>query len=110
MIASLAREQLGEFDRLGGLGGGARKWLTGTYLFGTRLCDAAEVAGFARRLARLGIAKMLRVELILPTAGYWSGCGGTGLSPSTRHGLCMRNSSSCCRCWPRFCPAVQRAP
>ena len=34
---------------------------------------------FARRLARLGIAKMLRVELILPTAGPDTGLRGSGL-------------------------------
>jgi 23S rRNA (adenine2030-N6)-methyltransferase len=73
-------EQLGEFDRLAqGLAAAHRKWPIGTYLLWYPIKDAAEVAGFARRLARLGIAKMLRVELILPTAGPDTGLRGTGL-------------------------------
>ena len=59
-------EQPGEFSRLAqGLAAAHRKWPTGIYLLWYPIKDAAEVAAFARRLARLGIAKMLRVELIL---------------------------------------------
>ncbi len=56
-----------------------RKWPTGIYLLWYPIKDQAEVAAFARSLARLGIAKMLRVELILPTAGPDTGLRGSGL-------------------------------
>ena len=46
---------------------------------GIRSRTPAEVQAFARGLARLGIAKMLRVELILPTAGPDTGLRGSGL-------------------------------
>ena len=58
-------EQPDEFARLAqGLAAAHRKWPTGIYLLWYPIKDQAEVAAFARRLARLGIAKMLRVELI----------------------------------------------
>jgi 23S rRNA (adenine2030-N6)-methyltransferase len=73
-------EQPGEFTRLAqSLAAAHRKWPTGTYLLWYPIKDTAEVAAFARGLARLGIAKMLRVELILPTAGPDTGLRGTGL-------------------------------
>jgi 23S rRNA (adenine2030-N6)-methyltransferase len=73
-------EQPGEFIRLAqGLAGAHRKWATGIYLLWYPIKDLADATSFARRLARLRIAKMLRVELIVapPTAG--SGLSGTGL-------------------------------
>ena len=73
-------EQPGEFSRLAqGLAAAHRKWPTGSYLFWYPIKDDAEVSGFARRLVRLGIAKMLRVELILATAGANTGLRGSGL-------------------------------
>jgi 23S rRNA (adenine2030-N6)-methyltransferase len=73
-------EQPGEFARLSqALAAAHRKWPTGIYLLWYPIKDVAEVAGFARGLARLGIAKMLRVELILPTAGPDTGLRGSGL-------------------------------
>jgi 23S rRNA (adenine2030-N6)-methyltransferase len=73
-------EQPDEFARLAqALSVAHRKWPTGTYLLWYPIKDAAEVAAFARGLARLGIAKMLRVELILPTAGPDTGLRGSGL-------------------------------
>ena len=62
-------EQPDEFSRLAaGLAAAHRKWPTGIYLLWYPIKDAAEVAAFVRKLARLGIAKMLRVELIVATA------------------------------------------
>ena len=73
-------EQPDEFARLAqGLAAAHRKWPTGIYLLWYPIKDPAEVAAFARGLARLGIAKMLRVELILPTAGPDTGLRGSGL-------------------------------
>ena len=73
-------EQPGEFVRLAqGLAAAHRKWPTGVYLLWYPIKDQAEVAAFAKSLARLGIAKMLRVELILPTAGPDTGLRGSGL-------------------------------
>jgi 23S rRNA (adenine2030-N6)-methyltransferase len=73
-------EQPGEFPRLAqGLAAAHRKWPTGVYLLWYPIKDQAEVAAFARSLSRLGIAKMLRVELMLPTALPDSGLRGSGL-------------------------------
>ena len=73
-------EQPGEFVRLAqGLAAAHRKWPTGVYLLWYPIKDHAEVAAFAKSLARLGIAKMLRVELNLPTAGPDIGLRGSGL-------------------------------
>jgi 23S rRNA (adenine2030-N6)-methyltransferase len=73
-------EQPGEFTRLAqGLATAHRKWPTGVYLLWYPIKDPAEVAAFAKRMARLGIAKMLRVELNLPTAGADTGLRGSGL-------------------------------
>ena len=73
-------EQPGEFVRLAqGLAAAHRKWPTGIYLLWYPIKDQAEVAAFAKSLVRLGIAKMLRVELILPTAGPDTGLRGSGL-------------------------------
>ena len=73
-------EQPREFARIAdGLSAAHRKWPTGIYLLWYPIKDQAEVAGFARGLARLGIAKMLRVELILPTAGAGTSLRGSGL-------------------------------
>ena len=56
-----------------------RKWPTGSYLLWYPIKDTAEVAAFVRKLARLGIAKMLRVELIVATASDDLGLRGSGL-------------------------------
>jgi 23S rRNA (adenine2030-N6)-methyltransferase len=73
-------EQPGEFARLAqGLAAAHRKWPSGIYLLWYPIKDTAEVAAFARGLAQLGIAKMLRMELILPTAGLDTGLRGSGL-------------------------------
>jgi len=73
-------EQPGEFSRLAQEFSAAhRKWPTGVYLLWYPIKDAAEVAAFTRGLARLGIAKMLRVELIVATATDTSGLRGSGL-------------------------------
>jgi len=73
-------EQPDEFARLAqALSAAHRKWPTGTYLLWFPVKDEAEVSDFARGLARLGIAKMLRAELILPTARPDLGLRGSGL-------------------------------
>jgi 23S rRNA (adenine2030-N6)-methyltransferase len=73
-------EQPNEFARLAqALSAAHRKWPTGTYLLWYPIKDEAEVADFAHGLARRGIAKMLRAELILPTPGPDTGLRGSGL-------------------------------
>jgi len=73
-------EQPGEFPRLvRGLAAAHRKWPTGVYLLWYPIKDQAEVAAFARSLPWLGIAKILRVELMLPTAVPDTGLRGSGL-------------------------------
>ena len=73
-------EQPGEFTRLvQALAAAHRKWPTGIYLLWYPIKDRSEVAAFARKLARLGIAKMLRVELIVEHAGPTEGLRGSGL-------------------------------
>ena len=73
-------EQPDEFVRLAqGLTTAHRKWPTGIYLLWYPIKDQTEVGTFAKRLVQLDIAKMLRVELVLPTAGSETGLRGTGL-------------------------------
>jgi 23S rRNA (adenine2030-N6)-methyltransferase len=88
-------EQPDEFARLAErLAAAHRKWPTGSYLLWYPIKDDAEVAAFVRRLARSGIAKLLRAELILPAAspglGLNAGLRGSGLiavnPPWTLHG------------------------
>ena len=88
-------EQPDEFSRLArGLAMAHRKWPTGIYLLWYPIKDLAKVAGFGRGLARLGIAKMLRVELNVSAAdqadGKDGGLHGSGLiavnPPWTLHG------------------------
>ena len=63
-------EQPDEFDRLArALAGAHRKWPTGIYALWYPIKDALETERFARRLARLGIGRMLRAELTLPAKG-----------------------------------------
>jgi 23S rRNA (adenine2030-N6)-methyltransferase len=73
-------EQPDEFTRLAQAFAAAhRKWPSGVYLLWYPIKDAAEAAAFVRRLTRAGIAKMLRIELILATAGADLGLRGSGL-------------------------------
>ncbi len=73
-------EQPDEYSRLAeGLAAAHRKWPTGLYLLWYPIKDRAAVAGFAKKLAGLGIVKMLRVELTLPSPDSDTGLRGTGL-------------------------------
>lgn len=73
-------EQEGEFSRLvQGLAAAHRKWPTGIYLLWYPVKETAEVITFTRKLARLGIGKMLRVELIVAPAVTDGGLRGSGL-------------------------------
>ena len=63
-------EQPDEHDRIAqGLGAAHRKWPTGIYTAWYPIKDTREADSAARRLARLGIARMLRAELTLPGKG-----------------------------------------
>jgi 23S rRNA (adenine2030-N6)-methyltransferase len=60
-------EQVDEVVSLAqGLAGAQRKWPTGIYALWYPIKDARESESFARRLARLGIPRILRAELMLP--------------------------------------------
>jgi 23S rRNA (adenine2030-N6)-methyltransferase len=73
-------EQEDEFSRLvQGLAAAHRKWPTGHYLAWYPIKNANEVAAFVRKLAGSGIAKMLRVELIVPSSAAETGLRGSGL-------------------------------
>jgi 23S rRNA (adenine2030-N6)-methyltransferase len=73
-------EQEEEFSRLvQGLAAAHRKWPTGHYLLWYPIKDLNEVAAFVRKLARSGIAKMLRVELIAASTAAETGLRGSGL-------------------------------
>lgn len=63
-------EQGDEYDRLAhALAGAHRKWPTGVYALWYPIKDTRATEGFARRVARLGIARILRAELTLPAKG-----------------------------------------
>jgi 23S rRNA (adenine2030-N6)-methyltransferase len=73
-------EQPDEFERLAGaLTAAHRKWPTGIYLIWYPLKDARATDGFARRLARSGIARILRAELSLAAARDAQKLAGSGL-------------------------------
>jgi 23S rRNA (adenine2030-N6)-methyltransferase len=73
-------EQPGEFNRLAdGLVGAHRKWATGTYLAWYPIKDRRESDAFGRRLARTGIAKVLRAELTVAPEAASGQLGATGL-------------------------------
>jgi 23S rRNA (adenine2030-N6)-methyltransferase len=72
-------EEPDEFRRLAdALAAAHRKWPTGIYLLWYPLKDVRETAGFARRLAALGIPRILRAELTTAGANT-SRLAGTGL-------------------------------
>ena len=63
-------EQTDEQGRIAdGLAAAHRKWPTGIYALWYPIKEARESDSFARRLTRLGIARMLRAELTLPGKG-----------------------------------------
>lgn len=73
-------ERPGEFGRLAeALAAAHRKWASGIYLVWYPIKDARENAAFARRVARLGIAKILRAELTIAAASQPNRLRGTGL-------------------------------
>lgn len=73
-------EQPAEAARLAeGLAIAHRKWATGIYLAWYPIKDASENAAFARRIARLGIAKILRAELTVAAEPATNRLRGTGL-------------------------------
>jgi 23S rRNA (adenine2030-N6)-methyltransferase len=73
-------EQPDDFSRLAqGLETAYRKWATGIYLLWYPIKTAAEVTAFARRLARAGIGKVLRVELVVAPISGTENLGGAGL-------------------------------
>jgi 23S rRNA (adenine2030-N6)-methyltransferase len=84
-------EQGDDFSRLAhGLENAHRKWPTGIYLLWYPIKEPAEVTAFARRLARSGIAKILRVEFSVAPAPDMAKLHGAGLivvnPPWTLHG------------------------
>ena len=73
-------EQPDEFAQLAqGLENAHRKWPTGIYLLWYPIKEASEVTTFTRRLARSGIAKILRVELVVAPGVDKAKLQGTGL-------------------------------
>ena len=73
-------EQAEEFSRLlQGFAAAHRKWPTGHYLAWYPIKDTRDVAAFVRKLARSGIAKMLRVELVAASCAAETGLRGSGL-------------------------------
>jgi 23S rRNA (adenine2030-N6)-methyltransferase len=66
-----------------GLQEGHRRWPTGIYLFWYPIKNAHEVDAFARRIARLGIPKILRAELTIGdlATGKLASCGMLLVNP-----------------------------
>jgi 23S rRNA (adenine2030-N6)-methyltransferase len=83
-----AYERIDDFSRLvDGLSKAHRKWPTGIYLAWYPVKDRHAAEALNRRLARLGIARMLRAELSLsdPTAdGPLTACGLIVINPPWR--------------------------
>ena len=78
-------EDDGDFGRLAhGLQAAHRKWPAGSYLLWYPIKGRREPDALARRLARSGIAKMLRAEFCVaatPQAGPLGGCGLIVVNP-----------------------------
>ncbi len=73
-------EDAGEFERLAaGLAETYRHWATGIYLLWYPIKDPLETKAFARRLARLGIPKILRLELRIASASADDALSACGL-------------------------------
>lgn len=71
-------EDGGDFRRFeDGLQESNRRWPSGIYFFWYPIKDVHEVEGFAKRVTRLGIPKILRVELTagVAAAGKLASCG-----------------------------------
>src|SRR5262249_58611279 len=74
-------EARGELDRIPEhLARAHRKWATGIYLLWYPIKDPTETDRFARRVARLGIPKILRAEVTIGARTDKS-LTGTGLLP-----------------------------
>jgi len=73
-------EQPDDFAQLErGLENAHRKWPTGIYLLWYPIKEPGEVIAFTRRLARSGIAKILRVELVVAPKADATKLNGAGL-------------------------------
>src|SRR5262249_18903917 len=73
-------EDPGEFTRLAdGLAHAHRKWSTGIYLAWYPIKDRRECDAFCRKLARTGMPKMLRIELMVAPGRAAARLAGTGL-------------------------------
>ncbi len=78
-------EAPGEFERLrDGLSEGVRRWSSGIFLLWYPIKNEREVRLFERRLARLEIAKILRIEFAIdkpPAEGPLGACGMIIVNP-----------------------------
>jgi 23S rRNA (adenine2030-N6)-methyltransferase len=73
-------EEPGEFERLAaGLAEAHRRWATGIYLLWYPIKNPRGTEAFARRMARLGIAKILRIELTIGSLRPDDPLAGCGL-------------------------------
>ena len=73
-------EQDGDFHRLShGLAAAHRKWATGIYALWYPIKDRGEPDALAKRLRRLGIAKILRAELTVAALSDPTRLNGCGL-------------------------------
>jgi 23S rRNA (adenine2030-N6)-methyltransferase len=78
-------EQPDEIDALAqGLAGAHRKWPTGIYALWYPIKDTRESEALARRMARTGIPRMLRAEVILPAREGLRGSGLIVINPPWR--------------------------
>jgi 23S rRNA (adenine2030-N6)-methyltransferase len=78
-------EEPGEYGRLAaGLAEAHRRWATGIYLLWYPIKDKREAETFARRVAKLGIPKILRAELAVGTPAAdapLAACGVLAVNP-----------------------------
>ena len=73
-------EEDADFHRLShGLGEAHRKWATGIYALWYPIKGRGEPDALAKRLRRLGVAKILRVELIVSPVSDQTRLNGSGL-------------------------------
>jgi len=73
-------EDPGEFTHMAeGIARAHRKWATGTYLAWYPIKDRREADSFCRKLARTGIPKLLRIELMIAPGQAAARLAGTGL-------------------------------
>jgi len=102
VLVDLPFERDSDFFRLaGGLSVAHHKWATGIYALWYPIKDRGEPDALAKKLRRLGIAKILQAKLSVAPLSDPTRLNGCGLFWSTRRVRWNASFPFCCRRWRR---------